>query len=52
MDKHNDDAGTRYQSLELRLAEFIEKLSAVTTEMDSIKKQQQELLELIKQTLK
>lgn len=52
MDKHNDGAGARFETLEERLAEFIIKLDQMNEEMTSIKKQQQDLLEIIKQTLK
>lgn len=52
MDQHNDRAGTRFQTLEARLAEFIDKLDQVTAEIDNIKKQQQDLLEIIRQTIK
>lgn len=52
MDKHNDGAGARFEILEERLAEFIIKLDQMNEEMSSIKKQQQDLLEIIKQTLK
>ncbi len=52
MDKHDDDAGSRYAKLEQRLAEFIQKFDAMNCEMTAIKQQQLELLEFIKQNLK
>jgi hypothetical protein len=52
VDKHDDDAGSRYAKLEQRLTEFIEKFDAMNTEMTAIKEQQIELLEFIKQNLK
>ena len=50
--KHNDGAGTRYESLEKKLGLFIEKLNSVTSEIDEIKQQQAEILNYIKSKLK
>jgi predicted transcriptional regulator len=52
VDKHNDGAGTRFQSLEKRLADFIERFDAMTEEMLAIKKQQEDLIKLIKEKVK
>jgi len=52
VDKHNDEANTRFEHLESRLSEFITKLDAMTAEMDYIKKQQQDLLDILKEKLK
>lgn len=48
MDKHNDGASTRYAKLEERLAEFIARFDQIACEMDEIKAQQAELLNLLK----
>lgn len=52
MDKHNNDASTRYAKLEQRLAEFIQKFDAMNCEMTTIKQQQLELIEFIRQNFK
>ena len=52
MDQHNDDAGARYESLELRLLEFIKKLDMLYAEMDQIKTQQSQLTTMFKEKLK
>jgi hypothetical protein len=50
--KHDNGAGPRYEKLEEKLGEFIEKLSVVTSEIDQIKQQQAEILDFIKSKLK
>jgi hypothetical protein len=52
VDQHNDDAGARYESLELRLLEFIKKLDMLYAEMDQIKTQQHQLTTMFKEKLK
>ena len=49
MDQHNDDASSRYESLELRLLEFIKKLDMLYSEIDEIKKQQVQLTTILKE---
>lgn len=48
MDKHDDSAGTRYESLEIRLLVFIEKLAAMDADVEEIKNQQRLLLDIIR----
>ena len=50
--KHDNGSGPRYESLEIKLGQFIEKLNAVKTEIDEIKQQQAEILNYIKSKLK
>jgi len=52
MDQHNDDAGARYESLELRLLEFIKKLDMLYSAIDQIKKQQSQLTIMFKEKVK
>lgn len=52
LDKHDDDAGTRFETLECRLRDFIEKLNVMNSEIAEIKKQQTELLSLLRKTIK
>jgi len=47
VDKHNDEAGARYELLEEKLKEFIDKLDHVSHEMDFIRQQQIEILNLL-----
>lgn len=49
MDQHNDDASSRYESLEQRLLEFIKKLDMLYSEIDEIKKQQVQLTTILKE---
>jgi hypothetical protein len=51
VDKHNDGTGDRFVQLESKLVEFIDKLNCVSTELENIKQQQHDLIELVKQTL-
>ncbi|CAB4241528.1 hypothetical protein UFOVP71_66 [uncultured Caudovirales phage] len=48
MDKHNDDTDSQLTGLEMRLAEFIKRFDMMTIEMTAIKRQQADLIELIK----
>ena len=50
--KHDDGSGPRYERLEIKLGQFIEKLNAVKTEINEIKQQQAEILDYIKSKLK
>ena len=50
--QHDNGSGTRYESLENKLGQFIEKLNLVKSEMDEIKSQQAEILNYIKSKLK
>ena len=52
VDQHDNAAGPRYESLELRLLAFIEKLNAMNAEVEEIKNQQRLLLDLLKKTIK
>lgn len=52
MDKHTDDAGTRYAKLEERLAILLDRLDEMTEEVSKIKQQQLEILTFIKTTVK
>ena len=52
MGQHNDEAGTRYESLEQRLLEFIKKLDMLYSEIDEIKKQQVQLTAILKKKVK
>ena len=50
--KHDNGSGPRYESLEVKLELFIEKLNAVKSEINEIKQQQAEILNYIKSRLK
>ena len=50
--KHNNGAGPRYERLEVKLEQFIEKLNSVKSEINEIKQQQAEILNYIKSRLK
>ena len=52
MDKHNDATDSKLTGLEERLSEFIERFDIMTIEMTEIKKQQEDLINLIKQQKK
>jgi hypothetical protein len=50
--KHDNGSGPRYESLEIKLEQFIEKLNSVKSEINEIKQQQAEILDYIKSRLK
>jgi hypothetical protein len=52
MDKHNNATGDRFVELEAKLAEFIDKLEIVATEMERIRVQQNDLIKMVKDKLK
>jgi hypothetical protein len=52
VDKHDNAAGTRFELLESRLLDFIEKLDRMNSEVEEIKKQQRELLDLLRKKIK
>ena len=52
MDKHHDGASTRYAMLEQRLNEFISKFDNMSVEMNEIKSQQAELIQVLKEKFK
>lgn len=52
MDKHNDDTSDKFVKLEQKLVEFITKLECISTDMENIKKQQHNLIELVKEKFK
>lgn len=52
VDKHHDGASTRYAMLEKRLNEFILKFDTMSVEIDSIKAQQAELIQILKEKFK
>ena len=51
VDKHDNAAGTRFEFLESRLLDFIEKLDKMNSEVEEIKKQQRELLDLLRKKI-
>lgn len=52
MDQHNDDAGSRYAKLEARLEVVLARLEEMTHEVLAIKQQQEDLLNIVKTSLK
>jgi hypothetical protein len=52
VDQHDDATNSKLTGLELRLAEFIERFDIMTVEMLEIKKQQEDLIKLIKEQRK
>jgi hypothetical protein len=52
VDQHLDDAGTRYAKLEARLEIVLARLEEMTQEVLAIKQQQEDLLDIVKTTLK
>jgi hypothetical protein len=52
MDKHNNDTGDKFVKLEEKLMEFIGKLECISTDIENIKKQQNDLIELVKEKFK
>lgn len=52
MDKHNDGTGDKFVKLEEKLMEFIDKLECISTDMENIKKQQNDLIKLVKEKFK
>lgn len=52
MDKHNDDASDRFNLLEQRLGQFILKVEQVTIEMEIIRQQQLDLINLLNKKVK
>lgn len=52
MDQHTDDASTRYAKLEARLEIVLARLEEMTQEVLAIKQQQEDLLNIVKTTLK
>jgi hypothetical protein len=52
VDQHNDDAGSRYAKLEARLEVVLARLEEMTQEVLAIKQQQEDLLNIVKTSLK
>jgi hypothetical protein len=52
VDQHLDDASTRYAKLEARLEIVLARLEEMTQEVLAIKQQQEDLLNIVKTTLK
>ena len=52
LDQHNDATNSKLTGLEIRLAEFIERFDVMTVEMLEIKKQQEDLIKLIRKQMK
>ena len=52
VDKHNDGTGDKFVKLEEKLVEFITKLECISTDMENIKKQQNDLIKLVKEKFK
>jgi hypothetical protein len=52
VDQHTDDAGARYAKLEARLEIVLARLEEMTQEVLAIKQQQEDLLNIVKTTLK
>jgi hypothetical protein len=52
VDKHDDATNSKLTGLEIRLAEFIDRFDIMTIEMAEIKKQQEDLINLIKEQKK
>jgi hypothetical protein len=48
VDKHNNDAGTRYALLEARLEVVLSRLEEMTQEVLAIKQQQEDILNIVK----
>jgi hypothetical protein len=52
VDQHDDDAGSRYAKLEARLEVVLARLEEMTQEVLAIKQQQEDLLNIVKTSLK
>ena len=48
VDKHNNDAGTRYALLEARLEVVLSRLEEMTQEVLAIRQQQEDILDIVK----